>query len=88
VGAGQVFGAVAQQHGFARAGHAVDDAVAVAQAARQLLLLQVHHAQHVGHFGGCVGFVKQAACSGTRTCGNMNPAHAVDLRQRQRVVAS
>jgi AcrR family transcriptional regulator len=44
---GQVLGAVAQDHGLARAGHAVDHAVALAQAAGQLLLLQVHHAHDV-----------------------------------------
>jgi UDP-N-acetylmuramate-alanine ligase len=48
---GQVFGAVAQDHRFARARHAVDDAVAVAQAAGQLLLLQVHHAHDAGQLG-------------------------------------
>ena len=42
-----MLGAVAQDHGLARAGHAVDDAVAVAQAAGQLLLLHVHHAHDV-----------------------------------------
>jgi hypothetical protein len=44
----QILGAVTQDHGFAGAGHAVDDAVAVAQAAGQLLLLEVHHAHDVG----------------------------------------
>ena len=87
VGAGQVFGAVAQHHGFAGARHAVDDAVAVAQAAGQLLLLQVHHAQHVGHFGLHVGLVEQAGLLGDAHLRKENPAHAVDLRQGERVVA-
>ena len=81
--AGQVFGAVAQDHGLARAGHAVDDAVAVAQAAGQLLLLDVHHAQDVGHGGGLVAVVEQGLLRLHAHLGEQVPAHAVDLRLAQ-----
>ena len=86
VGAGQVFGAVAQHHGFAGARHAVNDAVAVAQAAGQLLLLQVHHTQHVGHFGLHASLVEQAGLLGDAHLREEYPAHAVDLRQGERVI--
>ena len=55
---GQVLGAVAQNHGLARARHAVDHAVAVTQTARQLLLLQVHHTHDAGQLGICIVVVK------------------------------
>jgi len=34
--------AIAEDHGFATSSRAVDDSMAIAQRARQLLLLQVH----------------------------------------------
>lgn len=45
---GEVQAAVAQDHGLAGAGDSVDDAVAVTQAAGELLLMQVHDAHEVG----------------------------------------
>lgn len=67
----------------------MDDAVTVAQAARQLFLLQVHDAHEVGQafFGGvfsrCLGagIVKQAVLLGYAHFGEQNPAHAVELGQ-------
>lgn len=50
-GLGQVLGTVAQDHGFARACHAVDHAMPIAQAAGQLLLLDVHHPHDVWQLG-------------------------------------
>lgn len=47
-GLGQVQAAVAEDQGFAGAGNAVDDAVAVAHAFGDLFLLQVHDADDVG----------------------------------------
>jgi hypothetical protein len=79
-GLGQVLGAVAQDHGLARARHAVDDAVAIAQAAGQLLLLQVHHAHDVGQLGVGIVVVKQRAWLHAHL-GEHDPAHAVHLRQ-------
>ena len=81
LGLGQVFGPVAQQHGLAGAGHAVDHAVPLAQAARQLLLLQVHHAHDAGQLGLGV-FGKQGALRWHAHVGEHDPAHAVHLRQR------
>ncbi len=80
VGFGQVLGAVAQQHGLARAGHTVNHAVPVAQAARQLLLLDVHDPHDAGHLGGFVAVVKQGALHLHSHLGKHDPAHAVELR--------
>lgn len=44
----EVFRAVAEDHGLARPGDAVDDSVSTAEAAGQLLLLQVHDLHDVG----------------------------------------
>jgi hypothetical protein len=81
LGLGQVLGAVAQNHGFARARHAVDDAVPVAQGPGQLLLLQVHHAHDAGQVGLGLGVVKQVASGLHAHLGEHDPAHAVQLRQ-------
>ena len=81
-GLGQVLGAVAQDHGLARSGHAVDHAVAVAQAAGQLLLLQVHHPHDAGQFGVGIAVVEEGALGLHPHLGEHDPAHPVELRQR------
>jgi hypothetical protein len=80
-GLGKVLRAVAQDHGLARACHAVNHAVPVAQAAGQLLLLQVQHAHDVGQLGVCVVVVKQSALGLHAHLREHDPAHAVQLRQ-------
>ena len=55
--------------------------MAVAQAAGQLLLLQVHHAHDVGQLGVGIGVVKQGALGLHAHLGEHDPAHPVELRQ-------
>ena len=82
-----MFGAVAEDQRLATAGDAVDDAVAFAEAAGQLFLLQVHDADDVGDFRLLV--VKQAVLRrrGDADFGKQVPADAVDLRQGERDAA-
>ena len=91
LGLGQVLGPIAQQHGLARASHAMDDTMPLAQAARQLFLLQVHHAHDAGQFGGFIAGivfdVEQLALHGHTDFGKHDPARAVELGQAQRLVA-
>ena len=54
----------------------------VAQAAGQLLLLQVHHAHDAGQFGGFVAVVKQRVLRLHPYLGEHDPADAIHLRQR------
>jgi hypothetical protein len=84
---GQVLGAEDQDHGLARTRRAVDHAVALAQRARHLLLLQVHHLQQVGQRrrGLRRGAEVERGLRLQPHLGKQMPAHAVALRQRQRV---
>ena len=59
----------------------MDHPVAVAQAARQLLLLQVHHPHDAGQFGIGVAVVKQAVLRWHPHLREHDPAHPVQLRQ-------
>ena len=81
---GQMGAAIAEDHGLAAAGGAVDDAVAVAQGAGQLFLLQVHDLDQTGQ--GCVGGVEQAELAGLAVdpyLGVEVIPHPVDLRQAE-----
>lgn len=88
-GAREVLGAVAEDQRLAGAGHAVDDAVAIAEAARELLLLQIHDAHDVRQLHGFslrLGHaLEQPALRGGGDAhfGKELPADAVDLRQAQ-----
>src|SRR6185369_5098959 len=76
---------VAQDHGLAGARDAVDDAVTVAQASGELLLLQVHDAHDVRQIDLCKIFLqKERALGGNPHFGKHDPAHTIELRQGQR----
>ncbi len=80
----QVFGAVAEDQGFAGTRHAVNHAMAFAKAARELFLLDVHHAQDLGDLGrGLAGCGKQIVLRRDAHFRKHVPANPVDLRQRQ-----
>ena len=85
---GELLRAKDQDHRLARTRRAVDHAVAVAQAARNLLLLQIHHLQQVGQcdVGRRIRLaVEQRGLRLHANLGEQVPADAVALRQGQGV---
>lgn len=80
---GEVFGAVTEDQRLAAAGDAVDDAVAFAEAAGELLLLNIHDANDVGDFRFLIVEKAVLRWRGDADFGKEVPADAVDLRQRE-----
>ncbi len=80
----EVLGAITQDQRFARTRHAVNHAMPFPQAARQLLLLQVHDTNEIRDFRTDLAMFFARICLNTNTHFRKHmPAHTVDLRQRQ-----